>query len=164
MLDDLTPVQGTKIKTCQVMFEAEIDHSWDSMIAQAQEVFDLWKTVGKPEGDALGKTYGFTSSYQTRDIIKRYSLPATEEMELNAFSIGDLGFVTSYNEVFSTVGLHVRANAPFEKVFFITGNCRYLPCAAAYDYRSYESDTGLYAKGTAEKVQEKMVEMLHEIK
>lgn len=164
MLPDLTPVQGTTIKTCQVMFEAEIDHSWDPMIEQAQEVFDLWKNVGKPEGDALGKTYGFSSSYQTRDIIKRYGLPASEEMELNAFSIGDLGFVTSYNEVFSTVGWHVRANAPFEKVFFITGNCRYLPCAAAYDYRSYESDTGLYAKGTAEKVQVKMVEMLHNVK
>lgn len=164
MFEILTPVQGTAIKTLQDTYDAQIDHSWDHMIEQANEVFNLWKTVGKPEGDALGKTYGFTSSYQARDIRIRYAMDKTMPFELNAFSIGDLAFMTSYNEVFSTVGLHVRANAPFEKVFFVTGNSRYLPCKEAYDYRSYEADTSIFARGTAEGVQEKMVQMLKAIK
>ena len=88
----------------------------------------------------------------------------TTVLELNAFRIGDMGFVTSTNEVFSTVGKYVRYNSPFETTFIITGNARYLPCAEAYDYRSYEADTGLYAKGTAESVAEKLSQMLHEIK
>ena len=85
------------------------------------------------------------------------------QVELNAFSIGDLGFANSYNEVFSTVGRYVRANAPFKQVFWVTGNSRYLPCKEAYDYRSYEADTSMYARGTAERVQEKLVQMLHAI-
>ena len=88
----------------------------------------------------------------------------TMQVELNAFSIGQLGFAHCYNEVFSTVGRYVRANAPFEQVFWITGNSRYLPCKEAYDYRSYEADTSMYARGTAEKVQEKLVEMLQNLK
>ena len=164
MLPLLQPVEGTKIKTCQVILDININHDWDHLINEANQVYDLWKSVGKPEGDALGKQYGFTSVYQARDIRIRYKMGKTMQTELNAFSIGELGFAHCYNEVFSTVGRYVRANAPFDKVFWITGNSRYLPCKEAYDYRSYEADTSMYARGTAEKVQEKLVEMLKAIK
>lgn len=163
-LPTLTPVTGSGIQTKRVMFEYEIDHSWDHMLEQANEVFHVWKTVGKEAGDALGKTYGFTSSYQSRDIRRRANMPATDFLELNAFRIGDMGFITSTNEVFSTVGIHVRANSPFETTFIITGNSGYLPCAAAYDYRSYEADTSVFAKGTAEKVADEFVRMLESVK
>ena len=164
VMPGLKPVTGSGIKTKHLLFEAPVDHSWDHMLEQANEVFNLWKTVGKKEGDALGKTYGFTSSYQSRDIRTRAAMGPTTEVQLNAFRIGDMGFVTSPNEVFSTVGIYTRANAPFENVFIITGNSRYLPCAQAYDYRSYEADTGLFAKGAAEKVAETWVDMLKEVK
>lgn len=164
VMEDLKPVTGSGIRTKRVMFEVKVDHSWDHMLEQANEVFKTWKTVGKKEGDALGKTYGFTSSYQSRDIRSRAAMGPTTVLELNAFRIGDMGFVTSTNEVFSTVGKYVRYNSPFETTFIITGNARYLPCAESYDYRSYEADTGLYAKGTAESVAEKLSQMLHEIK
>ena len=124
----------------------------------------MWKTVGKKEGDALAKSYGFTSSFQSRDIRKRAAMPATDYLELNAFRISDMGFVTSTNEMFSTVGMYVRANAPFDTTFILTGNRFYLPSAASYDYRSYEADTSMFANGTAEKVAEELVRMLHKVK
>lgn len=164
LLPDLQPVKGTQIKTSHVILDINVNHDWDHLIEQAEEVYNLWKTVGKPEGDALGRTYGFTSVYQARDIRIRYKMEKTMKTELNAFSIGKLGFAHCYNEVFSTVGRYVRANAPFDNVFWITGNSRYLPCREAYDYRSYEADTSIYAKGTAERVQEKLVEMLDALK
>lgn len=163
-LPGLTPVPGSGIKTRQVSFEYEVDHSWDHMLDQANEVFHVWKTEGIKIGNALARSYGFSSSYQSRDIRRRAVMPATDFMELNAFRIGDMGFVTSYNEVFSTVGMHVRANSPFETTFILTGNRFYLPSAASYDYRSYEADTSVYAKGTAEKVADELVRMLHDVK
>ena len=164
MLKDLRPATGEGISVRREIYTVDIDHSWDHMLDKANEVYDLWKTVGKPEGDALGKTYGFTSSYQSRDIRIRAAMGPTTEMELNVFRIGDMGFFTCANEVFSTVGKYVRVCSPYQPVFIIAGNCRYLPCAQAYDYRSYESDTGLYAKGTAEKVAHKLVDMMKEMK
>lgn len=163
-LPKLQPVTGAGIKTTRLHFQAPVDHSWDHMLEQANEVFRVWKTVGKEEGDALGKTYGFTSSYQSRDIRNRAKMGTHLEMQLNAFRIGDMGFVTGPNEMFSTVGIHVRANAPFETVFIIAGNYLYLPCEQAYDIRSYEADTGYFAKGTAEKMADTFVEMLKEVK
>lgn len=164
MLKQLQPCPGAGIEVSREIFTVDVDHSWDHMLEQANEVFNTWKTVGKKEGDALGKTYGFTSSYQSRDIRIRAAMDKTVDLELNVFRIGDMAFFTSVNEVFSTVGKHVRACAPYESVFIITGNSRYLPCKEAYDYRSYEADTGIYAKGTAEKVAHKLVEMLRTMK
>ena len=43
-------------------------------------------------------------------------------------------------------------------------NSGYIPTAAAYDYRSYEADTGTYAKGTAEKLADQYVAMLESIR
>jgi hypothetical protein len=46
----------------------------------------------------------------------------------------------------------------------ITGNSGYIPSKKAYEYRSYEADTGLYAPGTAEKLAEEYVRMLEQLK
>ena len=163
-LGTLQPVDSAGIKTARESFSAEIDHSWDHMLEQANEVYDLWKSQGKSAGDALGKTYDFTSSYQARAIRSRASMGVTRDLELNAFSIGGIGFTTGTYEMFSDAALYVKRNSPFDITFVITGNSGYIPSAAAYEYRSYEADTGLYAKGTAEKLAEKYVEMLNSLK
>ena len=164
MLPDLKEVSSTGVKLNTYMFEAEIDHSWDHMLNQANEVYDLWKSAGKSAGDTLGATYGFTSSYQARAIRSRASMGLTSTLEIHAFRIGDIGFISGVMEMFSTCGRYVRENSPFETTFICTGNSGYIPNAEAYDYRSYEADTGYYAKGTCEALAEKYVELLNEIK
>lgn len=163
-LPNMTEVEGSGIKTSKTVFDAEIDHSWDHMVDAANEVYDLWKSEGKPAGDALGKTYGFSSVYQARAIRTRAKRDLTEQLELNAFCVGGIGFTTGTYEMFSNAGLYVKANSPFETTVIMTGNSGYIPAAEAYDYRSYEADTGMYAKGTSEKLAEKYVEMLNGLK
>ena len=164
-LDELKPVEGEPIiKTNRVIFTVDVDHSWDHMLAQANEVYNLWKSAGKSAGDALGKTYGFTSSYQARAIRTRSAMSLTTDLELNSFRIGGIGFITGTMEMFSTTAKYARSNSPFENTFIITGCSGYIPCAEAYDYRSYEADTAIYAKGTAEKLAEQYVEMLNAVK
>lgn len=164
MLPDLKEVGSAGVKLNTFMYEAEIDHSWDHMLAQANEVYELWKSAGKEVGDALGKTYGFTSSYQARAIKSRANKGATETLEIHAFRIGDIGFISGSMEMFSNCGRYVREHSPFETTFICTGNSGYIPNMEAYDYRSYEADTGMYARGTCEAMAEKYVELLNEIK
>lgn len=163
-LSCLKPVTGTGIKTQRKMVTVKINHDWDHMIEQANEVFDTWKTVGKAAGDALGKTYGFTSSYQARAIRSRYNMKETTQLETNAFSICGVGFTTGTYEMFAGSSNYVKANSPFDVTFVITGNQYYIPVPEAYDYRSYEADTSLFAKGTAEQLAENYVEMLGMVK
>ena len=130
------------------------------MLEQANEVYDLWKSEGKAAGDALGKTYDFTSVYQARAIKARANMDLTQQLELNAFCVGGIAFTTGTYEMFSNAGLYVKANSPFETTVICTGNSGYIPAKEAYEYRSYESDTGYYAAGTSEALAEKYVEML----
>ena len=159
-LPELKSVGSSGLSLSTVMFEAEIDHSWDHMLQQATDVYNLWKSAGKPAGDALGKNYDFTSVYQARAIKTRATKPATEQLEIHTFRVGDIGFISGSYEMFSNCGLYVREHSPFETTFICTGNSGYIPAKEAYDYRSYESDTGMYAQGTCEKLAEKYVEML----
>ena len=166
LLPELKAVESDSwtIKTTKFDFQAEIDHSWDHMKKEADEVFDLWKSEGKEKGDALGKTYGFTSSYQARAIRTRYSLPATQTRVLRAFSVGPVGFTSGSYEMFSDHAEYVKQNSPFDLTLVITGNSGYIANELAYTYRSYETDTGMYASGTGEKMAEKYVELLNSLK
>ncbi len=164
-LSELKPVETTDFtfKQTNQMLTLDIDHSWDYMLDQANEVFDLWKSAGKSAGDALGKTYNFSSSYQARAIRSRANMGATDKMEIRAFRIGPVGFITGTYEMFSTQGLYVKENSPYDVTFLITGNFSYLPDKEAYIYRSYEADTGYFASGSAEKLAEAYVQMLKDI-
>ena len=164
MLEKLEPVEGTTVKTKRYIMDVEVDHSWDHMLDQANEVYELWKTVGKAAGDSLAKTYDMSSSYQARAIRSRAAMDATIPMELNTFCIGDVGFTTGTYEMFSNSGLYVKEHSPFGTTFLITGNSSYMPADICYTYRGYEVDTGYYARGVAEAVAEQYVTMLKEIK
>lgn len=163
-LEQLKPVAGSGIAAKRVVFHAPVDHSWDHMLPQANAVFDTWKTVGRLEAYEQGRTYGFSSQYQANAIRLRVEMPATTDIVLSAFRIGELAFVAGPNEIFCGVGLHVRLHAPYENCFIISGNHKYLPSMVSYEYRSYEADTSLYAKGTAEQVAATFVELLRELR
>ena len=163
-LTSLKPTTGTGIKTYQKMVAVDIDHSWDHKLKEANEVMNVWRTTTKTASDALAKTYGFTSSYQANAIVRRSKMAATEDMEINAFSVCGVGFTTGSYEMFATSGKYVKTNSPFDVTFLITGNQFYIPVPIAYDYRSYEADTSNYAKGTAEKLAEAYVEILGNVK
>jgi len=163
-MSELTPAEGTGIKTQRVMFTVDIDHSWDYMVEQAEEVMNTWRTMSKAAGDALAKTYGFTSSYQANAIVNRSKKPLTEQMEINAFSVCGVGFTTGTYEMFTSNAMYVKEHSPFDITFLMTGNSSYIPSEDAFNYRCYEADTGYYAKGTGEKLADNYVKMLEEVK
>lgn len=160
---ELKPVLGTDIVTMRRIFDAPVNHSMDHMVEQAKSVVAVWEAEGKKAGDALGKTYGFGSVYQANAVIEKSQMSAVFSIALNAFRIGELAFVTCPNDTFSNVGIHVRLHGPFENTCIITGNHRYLPCMAAYEYDSYEAVTTYHTKGSAEAVANILVEMLEAI-
>lgn len=164
MLPSLTPVEGTQIKTGRDTLNVPVDHSWDHMLAAANEVYEVWKSQGKEIGDALGKKYDFSSVYQARAIRSRCNLGQYIGMDMGVFSIGELGFTEGTYEMFSTNAMFVKANSPFETTVVITGNYTYMPAEICYTYRSYESDTGFYAQGSAEMMADHYVAMLKGLK
>jgi hypothetical protein len=163
LMEELKEVEGSGIASQNRLIQVDVDHTWDHMVPQADEVFKLWKETDKPTGDALGKKYNFSSVYQARAIRDRAKMGPHIELHTGAFRVGGIGFTSGTYEMFAESGIQVKEGSPYAFTFLITGNSGYIPSAKAYEYRSYEADTGLYAPGTAEKLAEECVNMLHTI-
>jgi hypothetical protein len=163
LLPKVQPVEGAEIENRHHIFTCKTNNAWDHMLKEANEVFELWHSVGDKEADALARSYGFSSRYQTWQIRAAPNRPATVDREMNAFRVGPIGFTTGTYEMSSTEGIYVRAHSPFDTTFLLCGNRQYIPTSKAYDMRTYEGDTAPYIQGTAEQMAEKYVEMLKEI-
>ena len=162
-LKDMKPVEGTDIVTTRLVFQAPANHSLDHKAEEAKEVLRVWDAEGIDAAKALAKTYGFSGFHSNKTIPSKVEMGQTVPIVLNAFRIGNMSFITAPNELFSTIGIHVRLHGPFENTFIITGNVGYLPCMAAYEYNAYEATSSYCTKGTAEAVASTFVEMLESI-
>ena len=163
LLEELREVEGSGIATKRQLMQVDVDHSWDHMVPQADEVYKLWKETDKPTGDKLGKQYNFSSVYQARAIRDRAKMGQHIELETNAFRVGGVGFTTGTYEMFAESGIQVKEGSPYDFTFVITGNSSYIPAERNFEYRCYEADTGFYAIGTAEKLVDNYIKMLKEI-
>jgi len=163
LLEELREVEGSGIATKRQLMQVDVDHSWDHMVPQADEVYKLWKETDKPTGDKLGKQYNFSSVYQARAIRDRAKMGQHIELETNAFRVGGVGFTTGTYEMFAESGMQVKEGSPYDFTFVITGNSSYIPAERNFEYRCYEADTGFYAPGTAEKLVDNYIKMLKEI-
>lgn len=160
----LQPVENTEMKATNSKFQVEIDHSWDHMAAEASKAVSAWAQQGLEAGHKLAREYGFSSVYHASAVTKRGYYKGNQYKDLYAFSVGPIGFVTNTYEMFSDHALYVKEKSPFDITFIITGCNGYIANEAAYEYRSYESDTSPYVKGTGEKLAEEMARLLNELK
>ena len=119
-----------------------------------------------PAAHKAARAAGFVSIYHASATIRRKSRPASGTMELNAFRVGQLAFVTSPCEMFSVQGESIKAHSPFPMTF-VCGCANeykgYLPSRSAFEYHCYESCTTFFARGTGEAAAERLVDMLREI-
>ena len=163
-LDSLKQVGAEGIAITSKVVDTEVDHSLDNMVKQANEVYNVWKSQGMDAGDALAKEYGIYGVYHARAIRDRKTMAATKPLTLYALRIGDVGFSSGMYEMFSDAGMYIRENSSFETVFICQGNYSYIASEWAFDYRTYESNTGYYAKGTAEMLAKEFVSLLETVK
>lgn len=145
-----------------------IDHNDDDKIEGGRIIAELWKTTNNFDlCTSEGKQYGIKSPYHANAIVRKYALDKTGVMnEINAFTIGDVAFVTVPYEMFHQSGSYIKENSPFDMTFIVTcanGANSYIPTLDAYEYYSYECCLCTYEKGTAEKLAETYVDLLNSL-
>lgn len=167
-LSDLTPVAAGKVRSAQTTLTLDIDHTEDSMVADAQVVVDFWKeTFDRKATDAMAKQYNINSPYHAGAILRRSRAPLTKEMTIDTVAVGDLSFACAPYEMFCDNGQFIKENSPFPATFVVSccnAAHAYLASKLAFDYGCYEKDNRNYVRGTAEKVADAFVDLLKEIK
>ena len=89
------------------------------------------------------------------------------EIPLYAFSVGDWACVTAPFEIFDTNVMAVRDASKYKMTFYASCaniSLGYLPTPASYDWAiTYEAGITKFPKGTAEMVQDQLIQMLDRI-
>ncbi len=140
------------------------DHKDDHRVEDARIVSECWSKVGKhtPEVRELCRKYGFNSPYHAGSVILKSKLPETEEIEMNAVRIGDVGFVTAPCEMFNANQLYIKEHSPFKMTFvkaYSCGRVSYIPSRNTC-MNSYERNCTHFVNGTGDEMAEELVEEL----
>ena len=162
---ELKSVEITPIKTTTRDVTLTVEHELEHLLPQAMEIWDIYSVQGnKKLANEKAYEIGLGSCFHASAIVSRSKAGASEVREVNAIALGPVGFVTVTYEMASEHALEVKAAAPFDTVFIMSGNNRYLPREEAIDYHAYEGDTRRYTRDAADLMVKTQLEMLNELK
>lgn len=169
-LETTTPATGTTIKETHAVHQAFVDKSENHLIPNAQAVYAVWEQTNDfGAAVAADPTGSIVSPYHAGSILSRGNASeAPRELKLNAYSVGEIGFVTVTYEMFDTNGRFVKDNSPFDTTFVMSmcnGADTYIAAEYAFEGTgTYEVHNRTFPKGTAEAIADHLVEMLKELK
>lgn len=172
-LKEMKSVEGTAVKATQRIYEAKIDKTEDHLYNDAMKIYDMWvKTNQYTLSVQEAPDSGIVSPYHATAIITRHnSTEATRKIEIDAVSVGGVGFVTAPYEMFDMNGMFIKDNSPFETTFVLScanGSNNYIAAEEAFQFNdgtgSYEVHNRAFIRGTAEDLANNFVEMLKELK
>ena len=163
--DELKPVEDTAFRTVTREVTLTVEHELEHLLPQAMEVWNIYTTTSnKKAANAEAYKLGLSSCFHASAIVRRAKAAATEDREVSAIAIGPVGFVLVGYEMASEHAMEVKEAAPFDTVFIMSGNSRYLPREEAIDYHAYEGDTRQYTRDAADVMVKNELEMLNELK
>lgn len=166
-IGELKDVEVDGIKTTGQDVELNVEHEKEELLAQCQEIRDLYiEKNDKTTADAMAVALGLSSCHHATAIVSRSKLGPTQTREVNAFRIGPMGFVTHTYEMSSQHADELKAAvaSDYDTVFILAGNNRYLPREEAIDQYTYEGNTRFYTREAADTMVAKYIEMLTAIK
>lgn len=158
------PASGSDVKLVTKTYVGTVNHTFDSVVGEAQRLVDEAKRTGKSDFiREEGKPYGINTIKHANRIISNSKLGPTEDVPLKAFSIGNVGFICVFYEMFDTNGMQIKEASPFQRTF-IVGYCEhglgYIPSALVEDHGGYEVDNNVFVLGTGEILAEEYISLL----
>jgi len=130
----------------------------------AKTLIDAIPSLKKVDpGSISATTLDFEVTY---DPEKGYSNDKTTEMPLSVMTIGNVAIATAPFEMDHRNGITVKENSPFEMTLisaYTNGSYGYIPDKDAFPNGGYEVESSRFVPGTAELIEEKLLDMLEEM-
>lgn len=167
--DSMTQVQSGPIKVTSTVYSGDANHTEDHLLIEASDVMSRFQAGESIEKCTVyAKELGLNSFYHARNIVNHAKMGATYDMEISAFSFGDVAGVVVPYEMFDQSGMQIKEQSPFEKSFIIgyayPGYQGYVPTALAWEHGGYEVETSNYGPGNAEKLVDAYLGLLNDLK
>lgn len=164
LLETAKPMDFSTLRVKTDTLVCHVNHSTDHLSDLCRTILDQEDPEKK---QALCDENGICSFAEPSMILRRASLPETEDMPLAALSIGELGMGFFPFEMFDTNGKQLRAASCFGMTFpcgYSLNYLGYMPACSAVPHGGYEVFMCRYVPGTGETVVLKLAAMLQELK
>ena len=167
--DDMTKVATGPIKITSTTYVGDANHTMDHLLIPASDVMGKFNG-GMSINDCTNyaKELGLNSFYHARNIVNHAKKGPTYEMDISAFSFGDVGGIVVPYEMFDASGMAIKEGSPFAKTliagYSYPGYQGYMPTEDAWTRGGYEVETSNYGPGNAEKLVDAYLGMLNELK
>lgn len=134
-------------------------------LKKAEEIIGYQLSDPEKFGQLMDEN-GFWSPFDVRSTISISKYPDTNDLPIGVIACGDIVFASVPYEMFDTNGIGVREASPYKTTFILTltGDCLgYVPSALSVKNGGFECYMSIFEYGTAEKVEQKLKEMIGEI-
>ena len=167
---NMKPTQGTQLKVYTENYVAKrMKEGVDDpdLMAKAQELVNMVAQYGSYSKEPVKskvKEYGFSLYYEAAGLVSRAGSPETGNFDINAMTIGNIGFVFAPYEMFSSHGKQIKTTSAMDMAFIITnseGDQGYIPDENACEHSYYEYDIAKYSRETGTELANRYVEILN---
>lgn len=164
----MTEVAGVDVKTTSTKVTGNCDHTDDHLVDISKQVQEMFHSNGNDREacSAFSRPYGIEGIYHANGIVARAGRGETEDVPIEACSIGGIGFAVAPYEMTDTNGMQIKDASPFDMTFIIgyaNGYYNYIISDAQYNYSNYEFQTRRYTRGIGEDMAEAFIGMLEEL-
>ena len=142
-----------------------VNHTTDHLLEQAKEVRALYSSDREHFEEKL-EEYGFATIHEADAIITRASLVETQDCSVWVVSVGNIVFAAVPYEMFAHNGKNIKAASEFDLTFvcgYSNGSFGYIASDYAYENGEYEVYKCRYVKGSAEILQDKIIELIGQL-
>lgn len=159
---DMSRGIASKTKTIPLVVDRSLHHLFNDAIE-----LETANSTGDSErvSKLLGEMGGM-DLHSALAIARRGRLPDIETMTVSTISVGDVAFAVAPYEMFAETGMNIKKASPFAHTFICAtsnGFYSYIPTEKAFDFESYEVNITYYEKGSAEKIEAAIIELLEKI-
>ena len=165
--NNATEATGTEVSLVTKTYVGTVNHEFDNVALVAQQFMDRAKETGKSDFvREEGKPYGINTIKHATRIVSNSRLGPTQDVPLKAFSIGNVGFICVYYEMFDTNGMQIKEQSPFKQTFIVgytESGLGYIPSALVEDHGGYEVDNNVFIMGTGEELVAEYLGLLNQL-
>lgn len=98
--------------------------------------------------------------------IYEYQDDQSRDVQINILTIGYIAIVAVAPELSSTTAMEIKKQSPYPLTMVVTmvnGGAKYMPDQTAYDRITYEAMNSMFARGSAEILSNKIIQLLKEM-
>lgn len=167
-LDQLTKSENITFKRSVQTYVGKSNKEKLELLPYASAVIAAGNEYGTVNSKtvAVAQKNGFTSYFEAAAVVNRTKTPATQSFDIQAMTIGDVGFVFAPYEMFNSQGAFIQENAACKTTFISTcsgGKWGYMPDALGFEIGCYESSITKFAPGIGEDLAQTFVDMLAQL-